>query len=174
MKKGTGAARGVPSCAPAPAGQYVCSESRHALPAPAEPNVSPIRPTETTYCPAGAGGSGHRASTNMLPLRGRGSGPRASTDILSRWGKGIGTSGFYQPAATPGQVGESVLSGTPNPTLLGRLGRPVSFTTARRYDRSDGTTLRRGADDAQPPGIRSAILLILPLCYCTFSFGKPL
>src|SRR5262249_44978916 len=33
--------------APAPAGQYVCSEIHHPLPAPAEPNVSPIRPTET-------------------------------------------------------------------------------------------------------------------------------
>ena len=43
--------RKVAFCAPAPAGQYVCSESHHALPAPAEPNVSPILPTETRILP---------------------------------------------------------------------------------------------------------------------------
>src|SRR5215469_8790091 len=41
-----------------------------------------------TYCPAGAGGSGTRASTNMLP----------------RWGRGIGVSGFYINTAPLGQA----------------------------------------------------------------------
>ena len=40
-----------------------------------------------TYCPAGAGGSGLRASTNILP----------------RWGRGIGASGFLQTYAPLGQ-----------------------------------------------------------------------
>src|SRR5215469_15985084 len=109
---------------------YLCIGVRHWAPpfCVFRPNhLAPLEEGEQatalsqTYCPAGAGGSGSRASTSILPRWGRriavprfykhtaplgagGSPSRASTSILPRWGRGIGNSGFYKHAAPLGQA----------------------------------------------------------------------